>query len=455
MEVNKKLTTILARISLPFVSFFLAFSPSQAYALVAPPAQLAVYGLPDAGAAVAASGGAGAAAVGAAVDLLAAGSFVALGASISYFGIDFLDGPDTFTYRIPTRSDMPVPEPVAPATAASTGTSPQTVYSVGVPPLNAMSATAENACSLAGGSYVAFFNKCTLTNAQCVAVGYSGCFDGVQVYVGTATADMPTCGAGYTLDGAGTCTLSDPRAAAPDKACDLANNGTALAKLSNDTDCAALPQQDLDCSTGSCIITGTNLNGRPRQVIVTTGPTGTTITTHDERVIGSTPVIDTRTTQLSPQGIVTTTTGGTQTGTVPTDGTSPTITPPAAGTPVAPSDTTYPTDYARTGEAATAAQTITDADAAWRAGEQQRWQDKLGVAPDAEAIPTQTVDISVTAVPFASNAVCPQPIAFNAFGNDYNVSYQPMCDLMGTMRPLFLAMGAFAAAYVFFQGLKA
>ena len=41
------------------------------------------------------------------------------------------------------------------------------------------------------------------------------------------------------------------------------------------------------------------------------------------------------------------------------------------------------------------------------------------------------------------------------FGRTYTLPYDAMCNLMTTLRPLFLALGAAAAAYVFMEGLKA
>jgi len=455
--MTDKFKRTLARITLPFVVLFLSLLPGQAYAFV--PASIGGYGLPTVTDAVAAAGGAGSAGAIGAVDILAAGGLIAVGASISYFGIDYLVGPDTYTYRIPLRADSPVPEPSAAPTASMYT---KTYYSCCD---GSVSDTLDSICpTVADFVYtpgIDYYNQQLIestTSQMDAGVCYAIVTSGGIVYPRVATPDISqttvVCPDGYISDGAGSCTLQDARTATPDKACDLVNTGSALQKLSNDTDCAALPQQDLDCSSGACVITGPNINGQPRRIVVEVSPGGgAVITAQDQRMIGNTPVIDSRTVAVSSAGVVTSSTSGTVTGTLPVDGTAP-----ASGTTVTPTDsptTTLPTDYARTGEAAAAAKTITDADTAWRNGEQQRWNDRLGTAPTAEPIPSSTYDVTITAVPFASNAACPSPIAFNALGTDYSISYQPACDLMSTMRPLFLAMGAFAAAYVFFQGLKA
>lgn len=77
----------------------------------------------------------------------------------------------------------------------------------------------------------------------------------------------------------------------------------------------------------------------------------------------------------------------------------------------------------------------------------------LGEPPAAEAIPSQDIPITVTPVPFASVAGCPSSLAFEAYGAK-SISYQPMCDTMTTVRPLFLALASLTAAIVFMGALK-
>jgi len=78
---------------------------------------------------------------------------------------------------------------------------------------------------------------------------------------------------------------------------------------------------------------------------------------------------------------------------------------------------------------------------------------KLGEPPKAEAIPRQDVPVTYTPVPFASAAGCPSPISYEAFGSRM-LSYQPMCDWLTSIRPLFLALGALACAWIFMESLK-
>lgn len=80
----------------------------------------------------------------------------------------------------------------------------------------------------------------------------------------------------------------------------------------------------------------------------------------------------------------------------------------------------------------------------------------LGTPPQPEAIPRQDVPVTYTPVEFASNASCPSPITYDLgrFGGAKAISWQPMCDWLGTIRPLFLALGALACAWIFMESLK-
>lgn len=78
----------------------------------------------------------------------------------------------------------------------------------------------------------------------------------------------------------------------------------------------------------------------------------------------------------------------------------------------------------------------------------------LGQPPSSEALPRIEVPITFSPINFASSAGCPAPITFEMYGMR-SISYQPMCDLMTTLRPLFLACAAAACALIFMEGLKA
>lgn len=82
----------------------------------------------------------------------------------------------------------------------------------------------------------------------------------------------------------------------------------------------------------------------------------------------------------------------------------------------------------------------------------------LGEAPEKEKIPELKIPVTFTPVAFAAPAACPAPysgdIKVLTFSRHWEVKYTPMCDLMGLLRPIFLALGAAAAALIFMEGLK-
>ncbi len=71
-----------------------------------------------------------------------------------------------------------------------------------------------------------------------------------------------------------------------------------------------------------------------------------------------------------------------------------------------------------------------------------------------ETVPQVQVPVSYTPTIFASPTGCPAPIQFSMFSTTYFISYQPACDLMTTLAPIFLACGAAAAALIFMESLK-
>lgn len=72
----------------------------------------------------------------------------------------------------------------------------------------------------------------------------------------------------------------------------------------------------------------------------------------------------------------------------------------------------------------------------------------------SEMIPKLAIPVTFAGVNFSSSAVCPAPIAFDMLGQHYAIAYDPMCNLMSLMRPLFLALGAFSAAFIFMGAFK-
>lgn len=70
------------------------------------------------------------------------------------------------------------------------------------------------------------------------------------------------------------------------------------------------------------------------------------------------------------------------------------------------------------------------------------------------SIPKQVAAITYTPTVFASPTGCPAPVSFSMFDKQYAIAYQPACDLMMTVAPIFLAIGAAGAALIFASALK-
>src|ERR1035437_6741074 len=83
---------------------------------------------------------------------------------------------------------------------------------------------------------------------------------------------------------------------------------------------------------------------------------------------------------------------------------------------------------------------------------------KYGVPRLAEPIPKLSVPVTWTNVSFAGAGSCPAdiPVTIGMGGvGAVAFSFSAMCNLMTTLAPLFLALGAAAAAWLFMEGLKA
>lgn len=73
--------------------------------------------------------------------------------------------------------------------------------------------------------------------------------------------------------------------------------------------------------------------------------------------------------------------------------------------------------------------------------------------PAAEAVPHETPTFDIVPVSFASSSVCPAGIPLTFYGHTYSISYQPLCDVAALVRPIFLAIAAITAAFIFASGL--
>jgi len=79
---------------------------------------------------------------------------------------------------------------------------------------------------------------------------------------------------------------------------------------------------------------------------------------------------------------------------------------------------------------------------------------KLGEAPVSDQLAKKEHAVNVVAQTFAAGGSCPAPIAFNAFGHSYAISYTPACDLALLLRPLVLLLAGVLAAFTLTNSFK-
>lgn len=363
--INFRMRKLLARIALPILSIWLCILPSRSYAFV--PAAVGLYGVSTAAesaAAVAAAGGvggtAGAAAFAAAGAFALGASALAVGATMGYLIVDNLTGD---LVRIPLTTANPAPPPSAPATSTPI---PTTVYYVSgyigdtksAACLNAWTSTGGNL----GGGYFVEFSQVSPDGTMCWGrLSPGGSF---YIMAGITTGQIAACGSGYVASGSN-CNLSNPRAVTSDKTKDYQRTGTTLEPFPNDIDTASADVSALP--SGALLIQDKTASGEPRHYKIIPQTDGGSNVEIYEPVTNA--VGDTGTKKVvisvSPSGTVTgktQTTTGEQLGQDPATG-LPVLNPAPSGTtfnPSSPSGSaiTFPSDYARTGEASNAADGI-------------------------------------------------------------------------------------------------
>lgn len=367
--INSRVRKYSARFLLPILTVWLCVVPGRVYAQSVPipvigaTAQTTAQIIAFPGAAIGGGEvGAAGASVGGAGFFVGAGAF-AVGMAIGYFGLEALLGDGSTAHvRIPLTSApaAAVPAPSAPSTAPGV---PVYNYYASFYSFGGSGSTAQLACnSLVVSIYGA--GKVGIATETSCAIG-NGCTGDCTALISKTATGSTTCPAGYALSGS-TCVLSNARTVTPDKACDFERSGSALAMIS-DPDCAASGQVIPTLCSGdgvSCTGQGVSPSGQPRSYSIVTLPNGGSIVqTYEQRSVNGQTQVQSSMVTISPAGIVESVSGDIQAGSIPSSSTGAAVAPVTSSSTLqqeAPQlqPVTFPSDYARTGEAAAAANAL-------------------------------------------------------------------------------------------------
>lgn len=455
---------LAVRLFLPIFVIVTIFLPRSAYAFA--PASFSAYQAATSTIASqftiaeAATGtSAGAAATVGAVDLFAAGALIAVGAYMGYVIVGALAGQSEV--RVPLTAAQPVPAPAASSTAAVIPASTACLYQVagGTGTMSTAAAACQTGCTVSGYYGAPTFSSCTSSvtsdtgatscpggtyvaacNFQSLASGTMYSIN-ISLY-GTPSTSPATCPAGYTLSGS-SCVLSDARVASPDKACDYSRSGTTLSQYAGDSvDCSG---SALHPAVSASAMTLGGVDGGNNPVLISITPSssgGSVVQVQRQTTVNGQTQVQTTTITVAPDGTVAGTQTAAQVGTITLDPSTQTGTATTTGPAPAPApQLQFPTDYARQGEAATAASSIIGADNA-----------RLGSAPTAETLPASVVDVSGTnfnTLTFTGSGACPAPkVLHTGLAGDLTVDYTPLCDFAQQFSYAAYVVALFVAALI-------
>lgn len=310
-------------------------------------------------------------------DLLTAGVTSLIGGSIVALALtpSTADAPT----RVPLMSDKPTIDAVMPPPAAASSVAPTQsttgVWSDGWGGSGYTSAAA--ACSAAGAAQLGWCQGMssdwtggsgTLTGASscsatcCLSSG--GCNTFPQS-ISSQSTTVQTCGSGYTLSG-NTCVLAEARATAPDGKYDVSRSASGFTAPGSTGEADSMPAY-MSSAGGKVYAQGKNSAGQPVMIeyAVSADGTKTYITHYTQSEDATQTTVKTQAITVdAATGAVTGATTGTAAGSISPAtqvGAVPTVSTGAAVTSGASTNTSslvLPTDYARTGEAGAAANTI-------------------------------------------------------------------------------------------------
>lgn len=287
--------------------------------------------------------------------------------------------------RVPlgTTTAANPPAPAAPSSAAPVASSDSQVCSASIglqsPGGNVDGCNLTNTYTLnTAYPYDAYSVQCSGTRTQTHSASQPGCaaYDATVNYNWIAQkSGAVNCPAGYQSQ-AGSCILVNARQVADDKICDmLVSNGQFA--TADDMNCGASADGSKVAPMlrdGKVIAYGTNSSGQPLMWEVTPGAqtftvkemtqiqtaTQTQVKTTTATVDAATATVTAVSTQTAPGSIASPSASASPTTLPQGETVSPVNTPTVTQDSTKPIDLQWPSDYARTGEAKTAADSITD-----------------------------------------------------------------------------------------------
>lgn len=268
--------------------------------------------------------------------------------------------------RVPLASDQAtidqvMPPPTAPATAEAVPGGYQYMYGQGQWYSTKCAISAALGYHQSNAQYS--FTGCNEGLAS--SAGWEYCWvhiesgtPGCQSMTATQVAQSVSCPNGYTAS-AGTCVLTAPRAI-PDNKADMQRTPSGFSPASGEAD--ALPQYAVN-SGGKVYASGRDSSGRPVMVEYAVSADGskTYVTHYTQDEVGGQTVVNTQAVTVdAATGQVTSANASTAQGSLSGVGTGsvPTVNTGTAVSPTTPSEIVFPSDYARTGEAAAAANVV-------------------------------------------------------------------------------------------------
>lgn len=286
-------------------------------------------------------------------NLLTAGVSALIGGTIFALGLtpsDMGDGTNPVGLRIPTIDDpvkteaaMPAPN-ASPTVATSTQNCAQWLSHEGVLFSETCVTGAVDVIASCPGTFIAYNSRCDVGGV-------------IYEFSSRSTTGCPP---GYNLAPSGTsCNLVSARASVSDSKVDVIRTPTGYTMPTTAQDADAVPSY-ATASGGVVRVAGRDSSGRPVMIEYAVSPDGTKtyIRHYTQTESGGQTVVQTKTVTIDANsGAVIGGVGGVNAGSIDGLGTGNT-TIVNNGAAVAPADIVFPSDYARTGEAASAANVV-------------------------------------------------------------------------------------------------